>query len=285
MQLPIAEFRAEYQAQAAFVRPFHEGGLIHGLLGRALHGGPLFERFFAPRAPVGHPLLREGAGAPSALLPVLPPPRRVSCQRGDRVPMTLRVFGPLALDERAALTEALVQLGKSPWGEGEVRCTGVQSRDLPELVLAPPVPALAVRGEQRLTLRFLTPTCLKQDGRLVTQVQVRLLVLAAYRRLSALCALYGTLAPEHREALAWHLQQADEVQVQSQELRPLRWRRESWERGDGHPLAGLLGTVVLRGSLAPLMPLLRAAALCHLGKGTSFGQGRLAVERLEGGSL
>lgn len=258
--------------------------MIHGLLGRALHGSALYERLFAPRAPAGHPLLREGAVAPSALLPVLPPPRRTACRAGDRISMTLRVFGSLALGERAAFTEALAHLAENPWGEGQVRCTGVSSRDLPTLEMASPERGGAVDAattvEQRLTLRFLTPTCLQQDGRLVTEVQVRLLVLAAYRRLSALCALYGTLAPEHREALAAHLQQAAAVLVERQELRPLRWQRESWEHGASHPLSGVLGTVVLRGPLAPLLPLLRGAALCHLGKGTSFGLGRLVVEHL-----
>lgn len=73
MLLPAAEVRGVYQARTAFVRPFHEGSLLHGLLGRSLRGGPLYERLFAPRVPAARPLLREGASAPPALMPLLAP--------------------------------------------------------------------------------------------------------------------------------------------------------------------------------------------------------------------
>jgi hypothetical protein len=40
---------------------------------------------------------------------------------------------------------------------------------------------------------------------------------------------------------------------------------------------GLLGTLDVEGDLAPFVPLLRAAEILHVGKGATFGLGRIAV--------
>jgi hypothetical protein len=41
---------------------------------------------------------------------------------------------------------------------------------------------------------------------------------------------------------------------------------------------GFTGLLHLEGDLAPFAPLLRTAEILHLGKGATFGQGRLKVE-------
>jgi len=40
----------------------------------------------------------------------------------------------------------------------------------------------------------------------------------------------------------------------------------------------LLGRFDLKGDLTPFVPLLRAAEILHVGKGATFGLGRIAVE-------
>jgi hypothetical protein len=49
-------------------------------------------------------------------------------------------------------------------------------------------------------------------------------------------------------------------------------------------LGGLVGTLDLEGNLAPFAPLFRAAEILHVGKNTTFGLGRIAVEGLRGSS-
>ena len=46
-------------------------------------------------------------------------------------------------------------------------------------------------------------------------------------------------------------------------------------------LGGLLGRLDLEGDLPPFVPLLRAAEILHVGKGATFGLGRIAVEGLD----
>ncbi len=47
-------------------------------------------------------------------------------------------------------------------------------------------------------------------------------------------------------------------------------------------LGGLVGSLTLEGDLAPFGPLLRTGEILHVGKGATFGLGRLAVEELAG---
>ena len=47
--------------------------------------------------------------------------------------------------------------------------------------------------------------------------------------------------------------------------------------GRAPPEAGLVGEVVCKGPLGPLLPVLRAAELVHVSKGTSHGLGRVRV--------
>jgi CRISPR/Cas system endoribonuclease Cas6 (RAMP superfamily) len=42
-------------------------------------------------------------------------------------------------------------------------------------------------------------------------------------------------------------------------------------------LGGLVGTMTLAGDLSPFTPLLRAAEILHVGKGATFGLGKVAV--------
>ena len=42
-------------------------------------------------------------------------------------------------------------------------------------------------------------------------------------------------------------------------------------------LGGFLGTLAIEGDLAPLWPLLRTAEVLHVGKGATFGLGKLEL--------
>ena len=61
-------------------------------------------------------------------------------------------------------------------------------------------------------------------------------------------------------------------------LRSLRWEQLSLERGDRHPMQGLVGWVAFEGEMGALLPVLRMAEVTHVGKATSFGLGRMRVE-------
>jgi hypothetical protein len=57
----------------------------------------------------------------------------------------------------------------------------------------------------------------------------------------------------------------------------LDWQRYSNRQERKMDFGGLLGTVELDGDLAPLAPLLRTAEVVHVGKGATFGLGKLEL--------
>ena len=105
-----------------------------------------------------------------------------------------------------------------------------------------------------------------------------------YRRLTTLVSLYGTLEPDDEREFAELSARAGEVRTVERQLRALRWERWSVDRDVRHPMRGLVGEVVCEGPLGPLLPVLRAAELVHVGKGTSHGLGRVRVETIAGAS-
>jgi CRISPR/Cas system endoribonuclease Cas6 (RAMP superfamily) len=42
-------------------------------------------------------------------------------------------------------------------------------------------------------------------------------------------------------------------------------------------LRGLLGRITFEGKVAPYIPILKLAEICHVGKATSFGFGRIKL--------
>jgi hypothetical protein len=71
---------------------------------------------------------------------------------------------------------------------------------------------------------------------------------------------------------------ADPVEVDASELAWHDWQRYSNRQQREMTLRGLVGKVVLRGDLAPFAALLRTAEVLHVGKGATFGLGRIEVE-------
>jgi len=137
-------------------------------------------------------------------------------------------------------------------------------------------PAAPVAGA-RAILRFLTPTRLKAGGQLVDHFAFRELAFAMLRRTLEVAWFHVPGA-----AIDWSfrplLERASEVRVVASDLRWQDWQRYSNRQGRAMEMGGFVGTVEIVGELAPFVPLLRSAEVLHLGKGATFGLGRIAVE-------
>jgi CRISPR-associated endoribonuclease Cas6 len=135
----------------------------------------------------------------------------------------------------------------------------------------------ASEGEAHATLRFLTPTRLKAGGRLREDFRFRELAFAALRRMLELAHFH---VPGER--VDWeirpYLEQASAVRVTATDLRWQDWQRYSNRQGRSMEMGGFVGTVEVAGDLVPFLPLLRSAEILHVGKGATFGLGRVAVE-------
>lgn len=152
-----------------------------------------------------------------------------------------------------------------------------EGRPSPALAkVAPRFPSETPVGEERITLRFLTPTRLQVRGRLQEEPGFRALVFLMLRRTLELAWFHLPGAE-----IDWHLRplldRASDVNVTASDLRWQEWQRYSNRQQRKISLGGFVGTMELEGDLSPFAPLLRTAEVLHVGKGATFGLGRMKV--------
>ncbi|MDP9119877.1 MAG: CRISPR system precrRNA processing endoribonuclease RAMP protein Cas6 [Acidobacteriota bacterium] len=145
---------------------------------------------------------------------------------------------------------------------------------------APPLPSFpqveSPLGD-RATLHFLTPTRIKFRDHLVDTVTFRALAFAILRRTLELAHFHLPGA-----AVDWTfrplLEQAGEVRIAASRLHWHDWQRYSNRQKTSMSLGGFVGQLEIEGGLGPFTPLLRTAEILHVGKGATFGLGRLRID-------
>jgi hypothetical protein len=141
---------------------------------------------------------------------------------------------------------------------------------------SPSVPPVELPDLSRALLRFVTPTRLKIRDRLVATIGFRALAFAMLRRTLELAHFHVPGA-----TIDWSfrplLDATSGVQVKATGLRWRDWQRYSNRQGSKMSLGGFVGELELEGDLAPFAPLLRAAEILHVGKGATFGLGRMEI--------
>ena len=142
-------------------------------------------------------------------------------------------------------------------------------------VMATPAPERVSR--ERINLRFLTPTRIRVKGHLSGGPGFRELAFAMLRRTLELAYFY---VPGADVDWSFHelLELAGRVRVVGANLRWHDWRRYSNRQQTSMTLGGFVGDLQLEGDLGPFLPLLEAATVLHVGKGTTFGLGRVATD-------
>jgi hypothetical protein len=142
----------------------------------------------------------------------------------------------------------------------------------PETVdLRPGPPAEGV-----LSLEFVTPTAIKQDGLVLRHPSFGALVRRIRDRVNALSTFFGggPLDLDFAEVG----RRADTVRVIENRTRWYELRRRSSRTGQSHELSGLVGRAVFEGPVGEFLPLLHAAELLHVGRHAAFGNGWIRVE-------
>lgn len=143
---------------------------------------------------------------------------------------------------------------------------------------APPlVPSVSPLPEGRVTLCLATPLRIKVRDHLNDRPTFRDLAFNMLRRVLELAHFHvpGAVIDWSFRSL---LDRADEVRVVSADVRWHDWERFSQRQQSSMKLGGLVGRLVLDGDLAPFAGLLRAAEVAHVGKGATFGLGKVVVE-------
>lgn len=138
------------------------------------------------------------------------------------------------------------------------------------------VPAAAPLPEGEVTLRFETPLRIKTRDHLNDRPRFRDLAFNMLRRILELSYFHVPGA-----VIDWNfrplLDRTDDVQIIAADLAWHDWERFSQRQGTSMKLGGLVGTMTLAGDLSPFTSLLRAAEVVHVGKGATFGLGKVSV--------
>lgn len=132
---------------------------------------------------------------------------------------------------------------------------------------------------ERVTLNFITPLRLQENGRALTPNRLfpRPLLTALLRRASLLAEYHGSgplLGAEEFRKLA----ATAELVHGNRQLEWHDWTRRSSRQQRTMQLGGLMGSWQLAGDIAPFMSFLRLGACLHVGKEASFGMGRYLLE-------
>lgn len=136
---------------------------------------------------------------------------------------------------------------------------------------------------RRAVLRFLTPARLCVEDDHVETTTFPDLVAAMARRVFEVAWFH--VPPDPRHPLDWNLAPllaaARNVELTGIDLRWHDWERYNAQDHTRMNMGGFQGSVTIEGDLAPFAPLLRAAEIVHIGRGTPFGLGRVEVESLD----
>jgi hypothetical protein len=309
-QVPYVRLAFTLRALEAAALPEYQGSMLRGAFGQALRRmvcvmGPgqecascrvrrecvytrLFETFIDGEPP---PFLR---GLPTSPRPYVFEPREGARQLAAGDPLRfdlvllghaapLEAFAVLAVERMAEAGLARARHRFAVERVARLEADGgwreIVGEDVAGGGVAPGVaclPASELPDARQVRLRFLTPTRLKVRDRLVASIGFRALAFAMLRRTLELAHFHVPGA-----AIDWTfrplLDAAAGVRVKAASLRWRDWQRYSNRQGCTMSLGGFVGDLELEGELAPFAALLRTAEVLHVGKGATFGLGRMEI--------
>ena len=129
-----------------------------------------------------------------------------------------------------------------------------------------------------LRLLFLTPTRLKFEGDLTSDLKFHILFRNLLRRISLLS--YFHCGDELKVDFRGLIKESEAIQTQKSNLRWYDWERYSGRQDTRMKLGGFIGRVTFYGALDSFWPYLSLGEFIHVGKGSSFGLGKYEILRM-----
>lgn len=309
--VPYLRLSVTLRAEEPAVLPPYHGSMLRGAFGHALRRlactlGPaqecescplrrqcpyarIFEAFVEGTPP---PFLR---GIDRAVRPYVFEPRGGAgrLEPGDPLRFDLLLFGQ-AVDLQAYAVLAVERMARGGLGAGRprFRLDRIEARDPSGTLrplyaegaaqtaepVAPSVPSPQTLPDGGVALRLVTPLRLKVRDRLADRIRFRDLAFHMLRRVLELAHVH-TPGAEVDWTFQPLLQKADAVRARPVDLRWQDWERWSQRQQASMKLGGLVGTLALEGDATPFIDLLRTAEIVHVGKGATFGLGKVVVEK------
>ncbi|MGQ9652279.1 MAG: CRISPR system precrRNA processing endoribonuclease RAMP protein Cas6 [Phycisphaerae bacterium] len=288
----------------AGVLPSYRGTTIRGAFGYALRkivcavpGGQCatcllgsrcaFPVVFEGRSPANRSFMTKYPHIPQpfVLRTSLSEPRQV--EAGSESTFGIRLFGP-AIEFYPYVVVTVTRMGEVGLGRDRLKYQVVSVTDgtnqlLFPAELKPPMVRSVFEDKvdqsgppRRARLVFGTPLRLQTGGQLNPCPSVSDLIRAAVRRIRVLSHFYGDneIVPN---AMSELMTAAANTSLLDQRTRWHEIPRRSTRQGVDMKLSGTVGHVDMMLPDGRLIPWLKAACVCHLGKATSFGYGRLEL--------
>ncbi len=129
-----------------------------------------------------------------------------------------------------------------------------------------------------LAINFVTMTRLTHEGRLVDRPEFSILIRSVVRRAFALLAFFHDLMPEIDFARIYRV--TESVQLAEDKTNWEDWERYSSRQQTRMKLGGIVGSATYESKpevLAELLPWVHLAELIHVGKGATFGLGKIEI--------
>jgi CRISPR-associated endoribonuclease Cas6 len=128
-----------------------------------------------------------------------------------------------------------------------------------------------------ISLKFMTPTRIIYNGGLTLDLEFHILIRQLLRRFSMLSYFHCDI-----DTSTWNfkniIEQAKDVAVKERKLHWHDWQRYSNRQQTKMKMGGFVGKITFEGHLGQFLPLMQAGEIVHVGKGTSFGLGKYAIE-------
>ncbi len=252
---------------------------------------------FRPAPPAGSDRLSRAQDLPRPFVFEPPVDHVEALAPGDALTVGLSVFGHAnrLLPYFLVALRALAERGLGP-ARGRLRLARVIGETAsgpvtvfedPEPVVRPTTDGLRLQhlvrpddaAVRRVRVRFITPTTLKRNGRLVEKPSFADLACRIRDRLSSLAAFFGDGPVEMDFAGVGRA--AEHVRTVACDTAWERRTRRSNRTGDVHEISGFVGEAVYEGDVGPWMPLLRMGEAIHVGKYAVWGNGRVVLDTEE----
>ena len=289
MNFELISFRFHFEAvEPIYFGAGKAGNIVRGAFGihfremaEQLGQPELFERIFQPAIEEQAELTEKLEGRAPSGLGDLPRPfvfraghldgRTIGRGQGFHFDLHLFDTRDPAID---AFTGAFARVAEAGFGANRSKAA-LRSTDHRAVQLS----LMPRRGHVGgVRVRFVTPTEMKSDGRLVAEPEFPILISRIRDRVSTLRALYGPgpLALDFRA----FSERASSITITRCEIERSPVARRSSRTGQTHPIGGFLGEVDYEGDLSEFVPYLEAARWTGVGRHTVWGNGAIEIEAL-----
>ncbi|MCX8082701.1 MAG: CRISPR system precrRNA processing endoribonuclease RAMP protein Cas6 [bacterium] len=130
----------------------------------------------------------------------------------------------------------------------------------------------------KLTLKFITPTRIKYNGKFVSIIEFHYLVRSLIHRITFLSEHWCDKKIEYH----WNdlIKKSEDIRIEVCETRWVEFERYSTRQKTTMKLGGIVGEITYKGNIDDFLPLIILGSYLHTGKNTTFGLGKYRIENL-----